>query len=165
MRQTPKSDARQPPMPELAADALAAWGADSPDPQNPEYVHHSPGDGYSAHMGTGTNAGAMSPKARYLMDLNGFLHLSVQLFEFSPGFLAFPARFGPTPARDVLIFPRAFDRGRCPQSSWAARALPPIGSQRWSTCPPASCWRSWRTTPRMAPRAATTIRHSRSIRH
>lgn len=64
-------------MPELASAAAGAW-PDPPDAEGqhgPEYVHHSPGDGYSAHMGTGTAAGAMTDKARYLMDLNGWLHL------------------------------------------------------------------------------------------
>jgi ectoine hydroxylase-related dioxygenase (phytanoyl-CoA dioxygenase family) len=63
-------------MPELAAAAEAAWPDAAGDgDKNPEFVHHSPGDGYSAHMGSGTAAGAMTEKARYLLDLNGWLHL------------------------------------------------------------------------------------------
>lgn len=63
-------------MPELASAAAAAWPV-HPDGarRDPEYVHHSPGDGYSAYMGSGTPAGAMTQKSRYLLDLNGWLHL------------------------------------------------------------------------------------------
>ena len=54
------------PMPELASAAAAAWPpADGPAA---EYVHHSPGDGYSAFVEQGGTAGAMTAKSRYVRE-------------------------------------------------------------------------------------------------
>ena len=70
-------------MPELAAAAAAAWpdhaagGSDGRDAES-GYVHHSPGDGYSAAVAAGNQAGAMTERARYLLDLNGNKHGSNQ---------------------------------------------------------------------------------------